>query len=178
MIQKSKMIFRFLNKDDVEIYRELKRFSLIESPLAFSDSYEDELTKTDTDYLRELEIVGSPAETFVIGVFTDTKKLVGFVKFKRDKRTKARHKASLHSLYIKPEYRNKGIGKRLINHLFETISVLNGLEQVHLWVLISDTSVVEFYEKNGFCKQGTIVKNDLKIADKYVDAFYMVKQLK
>ena len=171
------MIFRFLNTDDTSAYKELKCFSLNESPLAFSDSYEDELNKTNLDYQSELEIIGLPAESFVLGAFSESKELIGFVKFKRDSRTKARHKATLHALYIKPQFREHGVGKKLITELFKTIESLKGLEQIHLWILISDNSVVNFYEKCGFMSQGAIVKNDLKIEDRYVDAVYMVKYL-
>ena len=171
------MIFRLLNINDISIYKELKCFSLKESPLAFSDSYEDELLKNDSDYESELKIIGLPAESFVFGAFSESKELIGFVKFKRDKRTKARHKATLHALYIKPQFRGNGIGKKIIDGLYKTIALLQGLEQIHLWVLISDTSVVKFYESCGFLSQGAIVKNDLKIGDRYVDAIYMVKYL-
>ena len=171
------MIFRFLNSNDIPAYKELKSFSLSESPLAFSDSYEDEFTKSDLEYQSELEIIGLPAESFVLGAFSDNKELIGFVKFKRDTRTKARHKASIHALYIKPQFRAHGVGKKLITELLKTIESLKGLEQIHLWVLISDTSVVNFYAKCGFITQGAIVKNDLKIQNRYVDAVYMVKYL-
>jgi ribosomal protein S18 acetylase RimI-like enzyme len=171
------MFFRFLNINDSSIYKELKCLSLHESPLAFSDSYEDELNKTNSDYQSELEIIGLQAESFVLGAFSELKEMIGFVKFKRDTRTKARHKASLHALYIKPQFRAHGVGKKLITELLKTIEPLKDLEQIHLWVLISDTSVLNFYEKCGFITQGTIVKNDLKIQNRYVDAVYMVKYL-
>lgn len=171
------MNFRFLDKNDILIFKELRLLSLKESPLAFSESYEDELKKTDAQFDFELEIIGKPAESFVLGVFLKTNELIGFVKFHRDTRSKAHHKAMLHTLYIKPQFREQGIGKKLVTELFKTIESLKDLEQIHIWVLISDTSVVKFYEKFGFINQGTIVKNDLKIDDRYVDAIYMVKYL-
>ncbi|MGZ3902366.1 MAG: N-acetyltransferase family protein [Bacteroidia bacterium] len=171
------MIIRLLTPADVSAYKAFKLYSLSESPFAFSDSYEDESKKSDLDFQRELEIVGLPAESFVLGAFSPLKELIAFVKFKRDVRTKARHKASLHSLYVKPQYRGSGLAKKLLEELFKTIKPLQNLEQIHLWALISDSSVVHFYEKCGFLKQGAIVKNDLKIDGKYVDASYMVKYL-
>jgi hypothetical protein len=64
-----------------------------------------------------------------------------------------------------------------MTELFKIIESLKGVEQIHLWVLISDTSVMNFYEKCDFQTHGAIVKNDLKIGDRYVDAMYMVKYL-
>lgn len=158
-------------------YAKLRLLSLKESPLAFSDSYEDELKRNSQDYQMEIEPLFGLAESFILGCFTPGNSMVGFVKFVRDKRTKARHKAYLHSLYMKPEFRGKGFGKQLIRELFEAISPLDDLEQIHLWVLISETSAVEFYQSCGFRNQGTLVQNDLKIGQQYVDAMYMVKYL-
>jgi ribosomal protein S18 acetylase RimI-like enzyme len=171
------MNFRFLDKNDILTFKELRLLSLQESPLAFSESYEDELKKMDVQFELELNIIGIPAESFVLGVFSKLNELIGFVKFQRDTRSKARHKATLHALYIKPQYRKQSIGKTLMTELFKIIESLKGVEQIHLWVLISDTSVMNFYEKCDFQTHGAIVKNDLKIGDRYVDAMYMVKYL-
>ncbi|MCW3071211.1 MAG: hypothetical protein JWO44_1101 [Bacteroidetes bacterium] len=169
------MTFRFLNRADVSAYKELRLLSLRESPFAFSDSYEDELNKSVFDYQLEIQISGSPAESFVLGAFSGSNELAGFVKFKKDKRSKARHKGSLHALYIRPEMRGNGLGEKLLHKLFSVTGQIEGLEQIHLWALVAGSSVTGFYEKAGFRQQGAIVKNDLKINDTYVDAVYMVK---
>lgn len=169
------MTFRLLNISDITEFKKLRLFSLQESPMAFSESYEDELDKTERDYAAEIEITGTPAEAFVLGVFSDEGELTGFVKFKRDTRTKARHKAFLSTLYIKPSFRNRGLGAALMHELFRIIEPLEGLEQIHLWVLISEYNAVDFYTKCGFEQQGAVVSRDLKIGDGYVDAVYMVK---
>jgi len=80
-------------------------------------------------------------------------------------------------MYVTPAYRSKGIGGKLIMNLRNEIEHLEGLEQIHLWVLLSDYNAVEFYEKAGFIGQGALVKQDLKIHGQYVDAMYMVKYL-
>lgn len=172
------MNFRFLTQYDLFDYKKLKCYGLIESKFAFSDSYEDEVNRPYLDYLQELEIIGNPADTFVLGAFTQTDELIAFVRFKRDRRLKALHKAMVHSLYVNPNFRNQGIAKKMMLELFRITSTIVGLEQIHLWVLISETSVLDFYEKLGFESQGAVVKNDLKFDKRYVDAVYMVKYLK
>lgn len=171
------MTIRFLNAGDVEAYRALRLSSLTESPFAFSDSFEDQVFKTEEDFQREIEQQGSPLEAFALGAFTEAHELIGFVKFKRDRRTKARHRASLLSLYVEPKQRGKGIAKQLVQELVDIAGSVPGLEQVQLSSIISETSPIAFYEALGFEILGGIIKKDLIINGRYVDAVYMVKHL-
>ena len=149
---------RFLNEKDFLIYRKLRLKSYLEAPLSFSESYEDEKNKMERDFGIELKIQGKPEEWFVLGAFSETGKLIGFVKFRRDLRSKVRHKSMIHAMYIAPEYRNKGIGQKLILSLLKKAKQIKGLEQIHLWVLHSDISASGFYKKFGFESQGPMVK--------------------
>lgn len=172
------MTIRFLNNDDVQSYTVLRKYSLVESPFAFSDSYEDQENKIMLHYQSEIEKWGNPLEAFTLGAFNGAHELVGFVKFKRDQRTKARHRASLHSLYVKPEYRGQGLAKKLVSELIRIIEPIPGIEQLQLSSIVSHISLIEFYEKLGFQKLGGLIEKDLIINGKYVDAWYMVKHLK
>lgn len=172
------MTIRFLAKEDVLNYSALRQYSLMESPFAFSDSYEDQQRKTMADYEQEIEKWGHPLEAFALGAFTGSNELVGFLKFKRDQRSKARHRASFHSLYVKPEHRGKGIAGQLLYELLQIIKVIPGIEQLQLSTIVSHSSLVGFYERAGFQKLGGLIESDLIIKGKYVDAWYMVKHLK
>ncbi len=172
-----KNYIRLLTQKDAASYRELRLKSYQVSPLAFSESYEDEIKRTETDFGDELQTLGEPEEWFVMGIFTIKAELIGFVKFRRDQRRKARHKSMLHAMYIDPDYRGMGLGKILLNELLVRVMRLEGLEQIHLWVLHADSSAPGFYKKCGFESQGTLVKKDLKINGVYVGAEYMVKYL-
>ncbi|HLO55387.1 MAG TPA: GNAT family N-acetyltransferase [Saprospiraceae bacterium] len=173
------MIIRFLNKQDATFYSQLKKMALQESLYAFSDSFQDEINKSLVDYENEIEMKGVPLEKFALGAFSDSNQLIGFVKFTRDQRTKARHRSSLHSLYIAPEYRNIGIAKLLMNELIAQAKLLPDLEQLQLSVIISPKySVVKFYELFDFKILGSLIVDDLIIEGNYVDAVNMVKYLK
>jgi len=174
----STMVIKILNQQDSLKFKELRLLSFQESPFSFSESYEDECNKSITEFENDLYQIGNPIESFVIGIFTESSELIGIAKFKRDTRTKAKHKAMIHAFYILPEYRKKGLGKRLMINLLKKAKAISGLEQIHLWVLISNDSALKFYEKCGFVTQGSEVKNDLKINDQYVDAVYMVNYIK
>jgi ribosomal protein S18 acetylase RimI-like enzyme len=168
---------RLLIEQDAAAYRDLRLVSYRDAPLSFSESYEDEVLRDESDFATELKLVGGPIEWFVLGAFSESGNLVGFVKFRRDQRQKARHKSMIHAMYVDLNCRYQGIGKKLITDLLNIAKQINGLEQIHLWVLHADSSASGFYKKCGFESQGTVVKNDLKIEGIYVDAEYMVMYL-
>ncbi len=168
---------RILTEDDAREYRELRLKSYQEAPLAFSESYEDEKERSLADFKREIITRGDPPEWFVLGAFSRFGKLVGFVRFRRDLRSKARHKSMIHAMYSDQQYRNQVIGKKLVEDLLLRVKRIAGLEQIHLWVLHSTNSASEFYKKCGFESQGPVIKKDLKVGNVYVDAEYMVMHL-
>ncbi|WP_291127484.1 GNAT family N-acetyltransferase [Flavobacterium sp. UBA7682] len=172
------MNIRFLEENDAVIYRQLRLSSLQESPFAFSDSYEDQVKNSIIDFELEIKKTGNPLESFTLGTFSNQDQLIGFVKFKRDHRSKARHRASLFSLYVQPNHRGKGIAKKLISSLLSTIGPITEIEQLQLSTIISKDSLIDFYKSFGFEILGDVIKNDLIIDNQYVDAIYMVKHLK
>jgi ribosomal protein S18 acetylase RimI-like enzyme len=172
------MTIRFLNAADSSAYKALRLSALQESPFSFSDSFEDQENKTDIDFVHEIVRSGFPLESFALGAFAEDHELVGFVKFKRDHRSKARHRASLHSLYVKPVLRCNGIANKLIMELFAIMESIPGLQQLQLSSIISKTSMIAYYEKFGFQILGGIIEKDLIIDGQYVNAVYMVKHLK
>lgn len=164
---------RLLQAADAAAFRQLRLLSFQESPLGFSESYEDESKRPLSDFEEEITPIGSPPTYYVLGAFLEDQ-LVGFVKFKRDKRSKALHKSMVHAMYTKPELRNQGIGKLLMEELISRAEAMPGLEQIHLWVLHTDRSASGFYQRLGFIPQGPMVKKDLKVGDQYIDAEYLV----
>ncbi len=172
------MNIRFLQQNDSIIYRELRLSSLIESPFAFSDSYEDQVNKSIIEFELEIKKEGNPLESFTLGAFSNRNELIGFVKFRRDHRSKARHRASLFSLYVQPNHRGKRIATKLITNLLSTIEAITDLEQLQLSTIISNDSLTDFYKNFGFEILGDVIKADLIIENQYVDAIYMVKYLK
>ena len=164
---------RLLTIDDVDIYRHARLAGLRESPAAFSESYEDESKKSAAEWASPLTVHGEPPESFTIGALAGDA-LVAFATFERDRRSKARHKGMIHAMYTVPAWRGRGVGRAIVERVLEMARALDGLEQIHLWALRSDTTPRGFYESIGFERQGAVVRGDLKIDGRYVDAEYMV----
>lgn len=166
---------RKLVRSDREGYRNLRLRAFQESPFSFSESYEDEHQES-LEFFNSL--LGNNSEHFTLGCFSAKRELIGIATFKRDQRRKARHKSYVHTMYVAPEFRGKGIAHRLLESLVNSAREMHGLEQIHLWVLNPESSPARrLYKKAGFKPQGLVVRKDLLILDQYVDAEYMTLEL-
>ncbi|MEL6972979.1 MAG: GNAT family N-acetyltransferase, partial [Bacteroidota bacterium] len=101
-----------------------------EAPLAFSESFEDEQERPLSSFQQEIQILGQPEEWFVLGAF-EGDQLLGFVKFRRDQRSKARHKSMVHAMYVDPTYRKRGVGQALMEDLIDRAQP--GLKHFACW---------------------------------------------
>lgn len=169
------MIVRVLECSEAPQFRALVELSLRESPRSFSDSLREATALELPAFSARLRTVGDPPESFVLGAFDQG--LIAMLTFRRDTRDNARHKSSLHSMYVHPDYRKRGLGSQLMNEVLLRAGQMPGLEQIHAWVIASENSARQFYLKHGFESQG-LVRKDLKMGDSYVDCEYMVRYLK
>jgi len=72
---------------------------------------------------------------------------------------------------LKKSYRNKGIGKRLIEKTIEHAKAI-GLEKVELEVFESNKIAIGFYNKYGFKEEGLLIKSR-KLDGKYDNVVVM-----
>ena len=167
-------VIRALTVDDWVAYRDLRLAGFRESSHAFCQSFEDEQS-LPAAYFQGC--IGAEAEHVTLGAF-DGDQLVGIATLKRDTRSKARHKAFIHTMYVAPSARRHGVAQAMLTNAIERARAMPGLEQLHLWVLNPETSGARrLYAKIGFEAQGPVVRDDLVIDGKYVDAEYMVLRL-
>lgn len=154
-------------------YRALWLHALQESPLSFSDHYDDAVG-LPVDWFRDHYLAGpaQPLERFTLGCRID-ERLVGIVSLIRDQRINARHKAILQNMYVHESVRGRGIGATLINTLIRHATAMPGLSQIYLWAL--DRTLCKFYTSFGFDGQGPAVALDLCINGRWVSAYYMTR---
>ena len=170
----STITMRDLSPDDAEEFFQLRLKGLKEEPDAFTSSYEESSAEPISAVASRLE---SNQDSFVIGVFDD-KKLIGVTGFYRYKEgLKVAHKGVLWGVYLMPEYRGKGIAKKLMLAVIEKASKLPGIELIHLGVNPANPPVVKLYSSVGFEKWG-FEAHALKIGDRYVDEDQMVYWVK
>lgn len=162
------VIIRKLTKHDVEDYRKIRLEALSNTPDSFGTLHNEEVIKT-LDNFRDRIPVGN--NSFILGCYKD-KELIGIVAFHQESRIKVRHKAHITSMYIRQEYRRKGIGKLLLNELIERAKAMSEIEVLLLDVVTNNISAKELYLSFGFQIYG-IEKMAYKFNNQYFELDYM-----
>jgi len=93
-------------------------------------------------------------ENFVVGAFHDSA-LVGTVGFYRETRLKRRHRGWVWGMYVAPEWRGQGVGRRLLEELIGRARQIPGLERVLLSVSTARPAARRLYASLGFEVFGT-----------------------
>ncbi|WP_256091088.1 MULTISPECIES: GNAT family N-acetyltransferase [unclassified Nostoc] len=166
MVHKS-MEIRFLNTQDVVVYRELRLQALRDSPTAFASSYEEESRFSLADFAARLRPHDNSANG-IFGAFSDTDKLIGMLGFSRENRLKRVHIGSLWSMYVLPENRGRGVGAALLDEALSHARRLNGLRQIVLTVTTNNLPAASLYSSRGFERFG-LERNALFIDGRYFD---------
>ncbi|WP_161878031.1 GNAT family N-acetyltransferase [Alkalibacterium sp. MB6] len=163
------MDIKQLVPEDAEAYLSIRLEALRESPHAFGSSYEEEKQTTVEKYRQRFM---EPENSFTLGAFEESE-LVGVVALVRKQYLKQRHRATILAMYVKPEKRGTGLGKKLLLSAIEKAISLNDIEQINLSVIAQNESAKQLYQSLGFEVFG-IEKNGIKVNDTYFDEEHMV----
>jgi ribosomal protein S18 acetylase RimI-like enzyme len=165
------MHIRPLTESDAEIYRVLRLQSLRESPHAFTSSAEEFGQRTLDSIAQQFRA----AENFTLGAFEDNQ-LAGMVGFYRETALKLRHKGYIVSMYVRPDYRSRGMARALLVKAIERVRRLPDLKQLLLGVVVTQTTAKGLYESLGFEVYGREPRA-VKIGSDYFDEELMVLML-
>ncbi|MGF1938780.1 MAG: N-acetyltransferase family protein [Nostoc sp. ChiQUE02] len=147
------MEIRFLNTQDVVVYRELRLGALMESPTAFASSYEQESCFSLTDFAARLRHNDNSANA-IFGAFSDKDRLIGMLGFSRESRLKRTHIGSLWSMYVLSEFRRQGVGAALLDEALFHAQHLSSLRQIVLTVTTNNLPAASLYRSRGFERFG------------------------
>jgi ribosomal protein S18 acetylase RimI-like enzyme len=156
-----------LSENDTEEYIELRREALLNSPLAFASSLDDDHS-SDIEKVREY--LRKESESVVFGAFME--KLEGMIGLYRDRHEKRSHKAYLWGMYVSPSKRHMGVGTQLLREAINYAKTLPGVEYIHLSVSSAAPEAQHLYERMGFHIWGTesdaLRYNDRKTAEHHM----------
>lgn len=165
------MNIRQLNPNDSAIYKTLRLEALINSPEAFSSSFEEE----ENDSLEKYEIRFKGTSSFTYGAFKQ-EQLLGTVTLLLETKKKLLHRATIVAMYVTPEARGMGVGKSLMLQAIQKAKEIGHVKQVYLVVTSTNEPAKGLYTSLGFKTYG-IDKEALKIGDVFFDDELMVLNL-
>lgn len=144
-------MLRPLTAADAVAYWNTRNQGLLEFPDAFTTSYE-EGRATPPEKLAKR--IAGEGDDFVLGAFDAHGNLLGYAGFQREVRVKLRHKGKVLGMYVVPEARGTGLGKRLLLDLIARVRALDGMELLQLTVTHSNESARQLYLSVGFVTFG------------------------
>jgi RimJ/RimL family protein N-acetyltransferase len=137
---------------DAAAFQSLRLQGLVECPLAFAASPEDEAGEAiDAVAARLADQAHGP----VFGAFDADSRLVAVVGLGRERMRKLAHKAVLWGMYVAPAARRQGLGRLLVRHALAEAAATPGLRQVTLGVHAGNHAARALYESLGFTAWGT-----------------------
>jgi RimJ/RimL family protein N-acetyltransferase len=163
------MEFRRLTAADADAYRQVRLHGLKESPQAFSADFELSATLPLEHFATRLK---SEVDAFVIGAFVDAR-LVGIGGFYRDDGPKLRHKGTIWGVYVMPEHRSGGLGRKLIGEIIANAAVVPDIQQINITVTAANERARQLYRSMGFEPWG-LERRALWIDGRFYDDEHMV----
>ena len=158
------VLIRQLHPGDAEAYRSLRLSGLKESPDAFGSDFATESASPVDAFATTLETL------YVAGAF-DGDRVVAIAGFRQLDREKTRHRGDIWGVYVAPDARGKGVGRRLLESVLE--HARGRVQQVHLSVTTTNAAALALYQHLGFTRYGTEPRS-LMVGGRYLDEHLMV----
>ncbi|CAG2136743.1 GNAT family N-acetyltransferase [Cupriavidus numazuensis] len=166
------MELRLLTPADAPAFQALRLAGLVEAPEAFASSLEEE---TDLPIEVVAGRLAANDDGAVFGAF-DGSELAGVVGVLREAKRKHRHKAFIWGMYIAPAWRDRKLGRALMEVALQRAASMPDVRQVTLCVNAGSTGAVRLYESLGFVRFG-LEPEALYVAPHFHDKLDMVYRL-
>lgn len=152
---------RYLTTEDALQLRNLRLFALKESPLAFTESYDELAQLKEADYIQRIR--GSHN----FGAFSGHE-LVGSMAYFIRPHYRQRHQGVLVGVYVTPQWRGQKVAAQLLDAVLAHAHTESGLEMMVLQVAVENFAARHTYLSAGFQSYG-VEPAALKDGDRYVD---------
>lgn len=168
---------RPLELDDFASFVDIQSDALLNAPEVFGSDYEwfEGLSVLLKEQRFEL-FVNFPYQ-FVLGAVRDNGEIAAMVGFSCEyNRSKVKHKGRLWGMYVRPEFRNRGLATALVKAIITTAQEVMHCEILQLSVSKHNEASFALYLRLGFIVYGTEI-HAMKIGNAYVDEYLMHKML-
>lgn len=145
------MLIRALRESDIGDYLALRAEALLDDPLAFTSSPEDDTSSTHEAMRPQLQ---RPSD-WVLFIAVANERLVGSVGMVRRYHRKAAHKMNVWGMYVTPSHRGHGIAAALLDAAIAYARDLGDVSHLELGVSSSASAAQRLYERAGFVVWGS-----------------------
>lgn len=132
--------------DDWEGIKNLRLEALKTDPQAFGSSYEKELQQPDEQWKNGIEktLGENPQELLLIA--KDGDQYIGMIgAFPKNENT-----WNIKAVYVTPNYRSKGVSKKLVAEMLSRIDSMENIQEVILSVNVMGEAAIKLYKNFGF----------------------------
>ena len=143
-------MIRALTEADLEAYVALRREALLDTPLAFAASPDDDFASSTGSLAAQ---IGKAPDWVIFGAFEE--KLIGSCGLIRDRHIKGMHKMHLWGMYVTPSHRGHRIGEALLHAAIDHARSVSGVDWIFLGVTTAAPAARRLYERAGFEIWGT-----------------------
>lgn len=157
---------RRLTPKDWENYKTIRLEALIHEPLAFGQTYEKSVTKTDDEWKESL------SRGFIVGAFIEDS-LVGTVGYYFNQGKKVHHICTIFGVYVSATSRGQGVASLLLEYVLQLILDSSAVV-INLSVNTDQKHAIALYEKFGFKRIG-VAHKALYVNKTYYDELLMEK---
>jgi ribosomal protein S18 acetylase RimI-like enzyme len=167
-VNAARIEIRRLGSADAAAYRELRLAALKNSPEAFGSTFERESAERLAWFRNRLE------SSHVLGALRALE-LLAIAGFLSREGEKEKHKGLLWGMYVRPDARNGGIGRQLLEAVID--HARQQVEVIQLSVVSSNEQAQRLYACLGFVEYG-VEKHSLKHHGHYYDEILMALDLR
>jgi RimJ/RimL family protein N-acetyltransferase len=146
-------------------YRVLRLEALKNDAIAFGSSYSEEIRLPSNEWKRRIK-------NALFAVIN--KKPIGMIVYIFQNKAKIRHIANIFGVYVKKDYRGKGIGGKLVESAIFSIKKNKKVIKINMTVNPRQKGAVKLYKRYGFKTIG-VLKKDLKVNGRFYDELIMEK---
>jgi GNAT superfamily N-acetyltransferase len=167
------MEIRMLTREDAESFRRLRLAALKECPSAFTADYAANLQRPLTHFAAQIQ---SLPDNFIVGAFHDGT-LAGMAGFYRSEGPKLRHKGNIWGMYVAPDLRGSGVGRKLLQEIIAKARTFADIVQLHLSVVADNAKARTLYLSSGFEIVGCEPRA-VKVDGKFLDEDRLILRLR
>jgi RimJ/RimL family protein N-acetyltransferase len=111
----------------------------------------------------------------IVGAFEE-EELIGVVGLLRGRHAKSQHKLHLWGMYVRPDFRGRGVGADLVRAAIDHARSSPGIAWVQLSVTAAAPAARRLYERAGFRVWG-VEPDALRVGDESVEQHHMALRL-